>query len=207
MPLIFQSTHPVWGGTRHPIHHTPVNQISIHPPRVGWDYLYFKYVVDPRKFQSTHPVWGGTPPLARSDLGLIISIHPPRVGWDYPGGPMPAAPSYFNPPTPCGVGQRKVEIMLNIENFNPPTPCGVGPSTGAHFCFFWSFQSTHPVWGGTLLVRPQPIRMSISIHPPRVGWDVEPQHPAPIDLEFQSTHPVWGGTAKVHKIYSVTCAR
>ena len=79
------------------------------------------------------------------------------------------------------------------------------------------FQSTHPVWGGTLVY---PVILQelygISIHPPRVGWDLfDPDGEVP-DLDFnpptpcgvgpveaplnhhyeifQSTHPVWGGT-------------
>ena len=33
----FQSTHPVWGGTRHRRPSYSGENISIHPPRVGWD--------------------------------------------------------------------------------------------------------------------------------------------------------------------------
>ena len=33
----FQSTHPVWGGTRPKQIVIRVSEISIHPPRVGWD--------------------------------------------------------------------------------------------------------------------------------------------------------------------------
>ena len=85
-----------------------------------------------------------------------------------------------------------------------------------------TFQSTHPVWGGTLeqILSVRPIR--ISIHPPRVGWDaikiVDPEAPGIISIHpprvgwdpiaektqtesilFQSTHPVWGGTSKKNK--------
>ena len=80
--LLFQSTHPVWGGTcsihlyyRLFIYFNPptpcgvglftipviviVALISIHPPRVGWDAV-----------------------APADDGGVLISIHPPRVGWD-----------------------------------------------------------------------------------------------------------------------------
>ena len=57
---IFQSTHPVRGGT-----HLPANQdlpacISIHPPREGWD-------------MAT---------AGSTAIRVLISIHPPREGWD-----------------------------------------------------------------------------------------------------------------------------
>ena len=57
--LAFQSTHPVGGGTVYPQHQLPLDLISIHPPRGGWD-------------QS----------LRRNIAVRHISIHPPRGGWD-----------------------------------------------------------------------------------------------------------------------------
>ena len=41
--------------------------------------------------------------------------------------------------------------------------------------------------------------LEISIHPPRVGWDMIDYLDLLLNDGFQSTHPVWGGTAKVHK--------
>ena len=78
----FQSTHPVRGGTL--IGHVGGDHadISIHPPREGWDRLYIHllglYDI------SIHPPregWDVTTTqqmLARER----ISIHPPREGWD-----------------------------------------------------------------------------------------------------------------------------
>ena len=34
------------------------------------------------------------------------------------------------------------------------------------------FQSTHPVWGGTVVFTASAFGAYISIHPPRVGWDI-----------------------------------
>ena len=80
--LIFQSTHPVWGGTSCA---SEIRSSAI--------------------FQSTHPVWGGTEIEADgSDYGNI-SIHPPRVGWDLKVRTRRALEDHFNPPTPCGVGR------------------------------------------------------------------------------------------------------
>ena len=56
---LFQSTHPVWDGTRRQIVATINERISIHPSRVGWDRgQYTEHHAD------------------------AISIHPSRVGWD-----------------------------------------------------------------------------------------------------------------------------
>ena len=102
----------------------------------------------------------------------------------------------FNPPTPCGVGPGFWAAPEIGPDFNPPTPCGVGRRSGAPNALFccisihpprvgwdytlhsWrqgvqSFQSTHPVWGGTLAEFPRSQRRHISIHPPRVGWDAD----------------------------------
>ena len=84
------------------------------------------------------------------------------------------------------------------------------------------FQSTLPVWGGTADALNWAGKVSVSIHPPRVGRDTiwrrfggkacevsihpprvgrdRPASPPPATTNlFQSTLPVWGGTAKVHK--------
>ena len=81
---LFQSTLPVWGGTkigdipndvrRISIHPPRVGRdecdrqpvpaetgISIHPPRVGRDEDFEVVVSLDAVFQSTLPVWGGTP--------------------------------------------------------------------------------------------------------------------------------------------------
>ncbi len=81
--LIFQSTHPVRGGT---CNFQPMPQpiyISIHPPRTGWDQHSLYNFPRLHKFQSTHPVRGGT--LKKS--------------------PHTTSQRYFNPPTPYGVGR------------------------------------------------------------------------------------------------------
>ena len=146
----FQSTHPVRGGTIWiPLRYS-LFQISIHPPRAGWDHI-FRH----SKIQQS-----------------LISIHPPRAGWDLTCGRNPACRRNFNPPTPCGVGRQFPSLAVSIFNFNPPTPCGVGlPCTPPQFDTpaisihppraGWDcgecpggapgelFQSTHPVRGGT----------------------------------------------------------
>ena len=56
--------------------------------------------------------------------------------------------------------------------FNPPTPCGVGQVWIKPHHFEVKFQSTHPVWGGTAAKQAVVPGGRISIHPPRVGWDM-----------------------------------
>ena len=81
--------------------------------------------------------------------GELISIHPPRGGWDRR---MPAQ-------APCEV------------HFNPPTPWGVGPTGSGILGLLGTFQSTHPVGGGTVVLAHGVVEIFISIHPPRGGWD------------------------------------
>ena len=146
----FQSTHPVWGGTLGALGNAIVCCISIHPPRVGWDSAWQICCCSQSwKFQSTHPVWGGTP--------LPESFR--RQTCD------------FNPPTPCGVGLSPGRNCPGHFYFNPPTPCGVGHKPDTRPFAKTSFQSTHPVWGGTGGAAGTLRAGGISIHPPRAGWD------------------------------------
>ena len=78
----FQSTHPVGGGTEELWWVGDYSDISIHPPRGGWDI-------------------GGN---LNATL-VFISIHPPRGGWDDRLGWTGQRSCYFNPPTPWGVGR------------------------------------------------------------------------------------------------------
>ena len=57
------------------------------------------------------------------------------------------------------------------------------------------------MWGGTWAFRTLGWSSPISIHPPRVGRDVEPYSYGAVAAAFQSTLPVWGGTQRV------TCAK
>ena len=128
-PERFQSTHPVWGGT------ALLSALGLSD-----------------QFQSTHPVWGGTLRKLDTDDTVDISIHPPRVGWDCSTCPQRRFSSYFNPPTPCGVGRAASSCCRKQSHFNPPTPCGVGRRCSTSRRSSTGFQSTHPVWGGTAII-------------------------------------------------------
>ena len=101
--------------------------ISIHPPRMGWDLGQRRKHCPIPLFQSTHPAWGGTPSLFSAILCNSISIHPPRMGWDGIKVENGLIKDYFNPPTPHGVGRT---VTLTVDGLK-----------------------------------------AISIHPPRMGWD------------------------------------
>ena len=150
--------------------------ISIHPSRVGWDPCDFGFSGS-GEFQSTHPVWDGTFDSIVKVAVEEISIHPSRVGWDQQLGARQCGFADFNPPIPCGMGLVVVELHDLIFHFNPPIPCGMGLSRikrpcsvrlisihpsrvgwdDVGFCHTttsFRFQSTHPVWDGTILIYP-----------------------------------------------------
>ena len=150
IPLfVFQSTHPVWGGTSgvgsdfetfpsisiHPprvgwdptILRCPAAiMISIHPPRVGWDWRHREGRSEWAEFQSTHPVWGGTGFLSYSTVSALISIHPPRVGWDSTDCFGAAFCCISIHPPRVGWDSVPLSHARTQPHFNPPTPCGVG---------------------------------------------------------------------------------
>ena len=121
--IIFQSTHPVRGGTADAIGGFDILPISIHPPREGWDRSRASRSL--RSFSiSIHPPregWDAT--VAETAAAIEISIHPPREGWD--GlfafqGSFPARPFQSTHPVRGGTfAQRRAVIKPNIS-IHPP---------------------------------------------------------------------------------------
>ena len=169
--VLFQSTHPVGGGTPGGQLRPVDQEISIHPPRGGWDLAINSRFRRSFRFQSTHPVGGGTLRSRRFRRSAPISIHPPRGGWDVlthgPGGKLTIS---IHPPRggwdqccdflivlgiisihpPRGGWDRSGWWMLHTaRHFNPPTPWGVGLPLVSGDGLSPVFQSTHPVGGGT----------------------------------------------------------
>ena len=145
--------------------------ISIHLP-VGVGQIRKEIPLRRAIFQSTHPVRGGTKSPARFRPAMQISIHPPRAGLDCSCRYYVPGYTDFNPPTPCGVGLPAVSAENQAgKYFNPPTPCGVGRARVAALILPLTFQSTHPVRGGTQTNHQKYKNTAISIHPPRAGWD------------------------------------
>ena len=123
---LFQSTHPVWGGTTVLFDMGLPAPISIHPPRVGWDPSSIDGSIVYRKFQSTHPVWGGTVAGYSCSTSLVFqSTHPVWGGTGILFGSQRRA--RFQSTHPVWGGTKVPEqIGGSAEYFNPPTPCGVG---------------------------------------------------------------------------------
>ena len=118
------------------------------------------------------------------------------MGWDQSFTSFGLKPHNFNPPIPCGMGLHCVHLSsLPFHHFNPPIPCGMGQAfrlvlaLGRSISIHpsrvgWDdkpvqsrvdvieFQSTHPVWDGTLPGLYRLPQGNISIHPSRVGWDI-----------------------------------
>ena len=124
----FQSTRPLRGGTGYGALQRAVTQISIHPPLAGRDPAALTFTgaatdFNPPApcgagpgasfgspwrggFQSTRPLRGGTGGLLRESVARGISIHPPLAGRDRALCVPTFCGKHFNPPAPCGAGQR-----------------------------------------------------------------------------------------------------
>ena len=137
----------MWGETRGQCFEAGArNQISIHSPRVGRDFLargspaslrhfnplspcgerrgIFQGLVVPFQFQSTLPVWGET---RCCDISVNIS------GDFNPLSPCGERrvlflqmkdPCDFNPLSPCGERLIIMYLYFYYFNFNPLSPCG-----------------------------------------------------------------------------------
>ena len=146
----FQSTLPVWGGTAAPLKRLQQFRISIHPPRVGRDFLLLVLASMLVIFQSTLPVWGGTMSPFIAKPPISISIHPPRVGRDTRRARPCNSNSNFNPPSPCGEGHGNCISPVTIKQFQSTLPVWGGTSYRTNILSKEIFQSTLPVWGGTV---------------------------------------------------------
>ena len=125
--------------------------ISIHPPRVGRDRC-----------------------LTTLRIVSNISIHPPRVGRDNYTPFFDSTLLIFQSTLPVWGGtSRPSALCATMNYFNPPSPCGEGPLTEKGINYKALFQSTLPVWGGTPPAGAVKRLCRISIHPPRVGRDIE----------------------------------
>ena len=80
---------------------------------------------------------------------------------------------YFNPPTPSGVGRclRNFRLLPGQAYFNPPTPSGVGRCTNQTGCKSFYFNPPTPSGVGRYIWGESGSVWTISIHPPRAGWD------------------------------------
>ena len=172
MDKLFQSTRPLRGGT----------SVSYSP---GWTF----------RFQSTRPLRGGTGQHdAHVRHFLTFQSTRPLRGGTHKRANWRFSHRDFNPPAPCGAGQRDKVLdlaalrfqstrplrggtqtatisALTATDFNPPAPCGAGPKSALAPSSSVLFQSTRPLRGGTIAFSIRFFRFSISIHPPLAGRD------------------------------------
>ena len=175
MVLQFQSTHPVWDGTRDASEKDDIIAA----------------------FQSTHPVWDGTGALSRVPCAISDFNPPIPCGMGQPCPRWLHRCQYFNPPIPCGMGRLfHLACVRRTHHFNPPIPCGMGHGKSSKKTEFWTFQSTHPVWDGTKLLCDLQ-RRSLYFNPPiPCGMGPPMSISTQARFAFQSTHPVWDGTGR-----------
>ena len=130
---IFQSTRPMRGGTDYLRRSRRRGGISIHPPHAGRD-VKGQPVMHLHPPISIHPPHAGRdnvsinqihqstisihPPHAGRDAYVCmlstvrqISIHPPHAGRDILVYRFPILDSHFNPPAPCGAGQKVCDFF------------------------------------------------------------------------------------------------
>ena len=124
----------------------------------------------------------------------------------------------FQSTHPVRGGTRAIGKTMLTQKFQSTHPVRGGTRAIGKTMLTQKFQSTHPVRGGTCSDRSRLWIRSISIHPPRAGWDsgyaaeyLRNDHfnpPTPCGVgrssigfprrrsKFQSTHPVRGGTCR-----------
>ena len=151
--LRFQSTHSVGSGTSASFCISEYFSISIHPLRGEWDLQAFVTVKSKLPFQSTHSVGSGTCTRQQPSLLVLISIHPLRGEWDNKAR-----------------NRQFAYVVISIH----PLRGEWDISRQFHFLNLLSFQSTHSVGSGTLIV----LQIVLEI------------------VLFQSTHSVGSGTTK-----------
>ena len=150
-PTWFQSTLPVWGGTACNISNGTNRAVSIHPPRVGRDTTKYHIAYKAPSFNPPSPCGEGHDARGRGSLAADVSIHPPRVGRDEKELRMIA---------------QALNVSIHPPRVGRDDPAGRGRIPDR------TFQSTLPVWGGTVTSPPQERTCKyVSIHPPRVGRD------------------------------------
>ena len=173
---VFQSTHPVWGGTQKLLRLMLRSAISIHPPRVGWDDTATFNECNGPYFNPPTPC--GVGPFQKFSARL---------------------PFHFNPPTPCGVGPRRAARLPGWVPFQSTHPVWGGTAWVYHRSVGAAFQSTHPVWGGTQRKISARVRQTFQSTHPVWGGTMFDSYDT-FAMVFQSTHPVWGGTSATRSL-------
>ena len=131
-PVTSISIHPPRAGRDDDLEILPKpNSISIHPPRAGRDGIIQQLAVHVI-FQSTLPVRGGTyQRLKLYSSGIFQSTLPVRGGTQSVNARVPRCTISIHPPR---AGRDIMELIkqLSVVNFNPPSPCGEGQKAALH---------------------------------------------------------------------------
>ena len=211
----FQSTHPLRGATFLLLCDFAPRLISIHAPLAGCDFCssFFCLV----NSISIHAPLAGC-----DDLALAVQDVHDHFNPRTPCGVRPCSPPaavrrcHFNPRTPCGVRPPLSAPPGRSSHFNPRTPCGVRRASFRAARTLFTFQSTHPLRGATIMLPVFNRALAISIHAPLAGCDsavslvspnsthFNPRTPCGVRprsyagsspaSRFQSTHPLRGAT-------------
>ena len=194
--------------------------VSIHPPRVGRDFVFRMNNEQDRKFQSTLPVWGGTPASVTLAQYATVSIHPPRVGRDWgrdrggrqervsihpPRVGRDSSSRSYNSSSRVSIHPPRVgrDCQLPVSpgiflSFNPPSPCGEGRARWVSLRYVSRFNPPSPCGEG-LSRTVNTFSCSECFNPPSpCGEGRRLSTASRICLTFQSTLPVWGGTDFFH---------
>ena len=148
-------------------------------------------------------MWDGTVKAHRLTAPSAISIHPSRVGWDQRDARRRNERADFNPPIPCGMGPSRQSDHQAHQYFNPPIPCGMGLRSRLGVPIRKEFQSTHPVWDGTSVIRSW-FPATLYFNPPiPCGMGLYLKTCFFCNFAFQSTHPVWDGTATLAAVHAL----
>ena len=161
----------MWGATVYALPPVVFERFQSTLPVWGATYIPYEKIGD-QKFQSTLPVWGATRD-ERLDAAVVRDFNPRSPCGERPVRDSPIWPYWnFNPRSPCGERRFICSREKASADFNPRSPCGERPRAAwVHF-----------------------VDITISIHAPRVGSDLDAMRAANAIFAFQSTLPVWGAT-------------
>ena len=196
MPVIFQSTHPVWDATtRNPSSNQSQN-ISIHASRMGCDHTSTGTTPSTARFQSTHPVWDATDfAMNHSQDCKFQSTHPV---WDATTLRQQAA-------EPHGFQSTHPVWDATIQADTTPVNRGISIHASRMGCdialIAWHRVpriSIHASRMGCDAPRfGSAVSAGISIHASRMGCDSASFEANERATTFQSTHPVWDATRRI----------
>ena len=123
-------------------------------------------------FQSTQPEWAATLKQKYLYQLELISIHAARMGCDKPNGRRWRDFQDFNPRSPNGLRQDRVEADSVTTHFNPRSPNGLRLAISSLAAVVAKFQSTQPEWAATGKDNVILLDINISIHAARMGCDL-----------------------------------